>query len=407
MRPSTKLSRFRLNRLPPYQQDVVIACFTFLCGSVLYLAGLYELFGNPADAPFWLRIAVYGLLCSTQLLRRRAPGLALGLGTMLLAADMALLGLAAPPLVAFSDLVYAATLYGSTRLSRAMIPVAAIGTLSATAASLILAPDWRLGVLAAFACLPFLITPVWWAANVRQQRDIADSERANAAQLARIAELDREAAVASERSRMARDLHDIIAGQLSAIAIQSEAALSMATADERSGLMHTVLESVRGNSVDALAEMRAMIGLLRADDDGTERTAPARLSELSKLVESARASGMEVEVDIRLDTSSALPTAVDLTAYRIAQEALTNAVKHAPGGTATLAVRQHEGRVHVEVTNELGQARAAEGTGTGLLNMRERAQAIGGSFSAGPGGRGWQVSVVLPIPDGRTERASR
>ncbi|WP_216217419.1 sensor histidine kinase [Amycolatopsis aidingensis] len=399
------LSRFRLSRLPPYRQDALIACFTFGGGSLLYLAGLYQLFGDPADAPFWLRIALYALLCSTQVLRRRAPALALGLATLLLGVDMLALGLAAPTLVAFSDLVYAATLYGSRRLSRAMIPVAAIGTLGVTAAALILAPDWRLGVLAAFACLPFLVTPVWWAANVRQQRDIAESERANAAQLARIAELDRQAAVASERSRMARDLHDVIAGHLSAIAIQSEAALSMASAEERSGLVHTVLESVRGNSVDALAEMRAMIGLLKAGDNGTERTAPPRLSELSKLVESARASGMAVEVDLRLDPDAALPAAVDLTAYRIAQEALTNAVKHAPGGTAALTIRQHDGRVHVELTNDLGQAGTAEGTGTGLVNMRERAHSIGGSFRAGPGGRGWQVAAVLPTTDGRTEQA--
>ena len=105
-------------------------------------------------------------------------------------------------------------------------------------------------------------------------------------------------------------------------------------------MSRAVLEAVRENSVSALDEMRTMIGLLRAASeagpesglDEYETIAPARLAELSRLVESARATGMEVVVESTVDSSAGLPAAVDLTAYRIAQEALTNAVKHAPGG---------------------------------------------------------------------------
>jgi signal transduction histidine kinase len=297
-------------------------------------------------------------------------------------------------MIVYTDFLYAATLYGSRRTSRVMIGVAAAAVVVVLVAVLVLAQQWRTAVLAGLGVLPFVLTPVWWAANVRQQRDIAETERANAGQLAKIAELDRRAAVAAERGRMARDLHDVIAGHLSAIAIQSEAALSLP--DPK--LAKTVLESVRENSVSALEEMRAMIGLLKAEGGDAETTAPARLADLSKLVESARASGLEVRVGSTVDEVP-LPTAVDLTAYRIAQEALTNAVKHAPGGRVDVDVRYLDGVLAVEVRNDVHHRHAppADGSGTGLLNMRERADAVGGTLTAGPAEGGWLVRAELPV----------
>jgi signal transduction histidine kinase len=201
---------------------------------------------------------------------------------------------------------------------------------------------------------------------------------------------------------MARDLHDVIAGHLSAIAIQSGAALAMAE-DPRTA--RTVLTSVRQNSVHALAEMRAMIGLLRADakahDD--ETTAPARLAELSRLVASARAGGMRVTVESTVDGEE-LPVAVDLTAYRIAQEALTNTMKHAPGGQVRIQIAKRAGMLTVEVGNDLhpeAAAAANQGNGHGLLNMRARAGAVGGTLSAGPVGTSWLVRAELPVAEGR------
>ncbi|WP_158883018.1 sensor histidine kinase [Amycolatopsis anabasis] len=388
------LAALDFRRLGPWQQDAVIAAGTFAFGCLLYLTGLYPLFMNKSGLVWW-RFALFGMVCLAEVFRRHAPGTALAVGTAVLTADVAA-GLSAPTLIAYSDLLYSATLYGTRRLSRAMIPAAAIITLGGIVAALVLLADWRAAVVAAAAALPLIVVPVWWAANIRQHRDIAESERANAAHLARIAELDRRAAVAAERSRMARDLHDVIAGHLSAIALQSEAVLSMSQADPATA--RQVLASVRENSVRALEEMRAMIGLLRADGgEDDEVTAPARLAELSKLVESARASGMRVAVESDLDASAELPAAVDLTAYRIAQEALTNAVKHAPGGSARVALRHRDGILTVEVTNELTMtAGDTSDTGTGLLNMRERATAVGGSLSAGPSGTGWLVRAVLP-----------
>jgi signal transduction histidine kinase len=386
------VSRFR--GLPLLTQDAAVAFTTWAAGLVLYVSGLYPLAIASVGPPIWVRLVLLTAICAVQLGRRRVP-LALLAGAALVAVDIAL-GPTIPILMVFTDLLYAVTLYGSRQAHRAMIGIAAAGTLALIVGALVFSSDWRGALVAALAAVPFLIIPVWWATNIRQQRDIADNERANTAQLAKISELDMHAAVTAERSRMARDLHDVIAGHLSAIAIQSEAVLTMADADPTTS--RVVLQSVRENSVSALEEMRAMIGLLRADGPEEEITAPARLAELSKLVESARTSGMHVEVRFDLDEATTLPAAVDLTAYRIAQEALTNAVKHAPGARATVDIRQADGILTVEVTNELKAAgKPLSDNGMGLLNMRERATALGGSLSAGPAEDGWRVRAVLPV----------
>ncbi|HEV7977777.1 sensor histidine kinase [Amycolatopsis sp.] len=391
----------RFRALPLLGQDGLIALGTWLAGLVLYVSGMFPLVNMTEPVPFWARFLVLTGMCALRLVRRLAPT-ALIAATALLMVDFAL-GPTIPVLLVFADHLYVATLHGSRRIHRAMITIAALGTLTMVAVVLLLSTSWRAGLIAALAAMPFLIMPVWWATNVRQQRDIADNERENAVQLARIGELDRHAAVAAERARMARDLHDVIAGHLSAIAIQSEAVLTMSTADPATS--HTVLRSVRENSVSALDEMRAMIGLLREGGSDEETTAPARLAQLSKLVESARASGMHVDVESEMDGSATLPAAVDLTAYRIAQEALTNAVKHAPGARTRVDIQRADGILTVEVTNELEAAgmkpryAGQPGAGTGLLNMRERASAVGGSLSAGPSAGRWRVHAELPVPE--------
>jgi signal transduction histidine kinase len=388
----------RFRALSPLGQDGLVAFGSWLAGLALYVSGMFPLVNMTEPVPLWARFLVLTGICALRLVRRLTPA-ALVAAMALLMVDFAL-GPTIPVLLVFADQLYLATLNGSRRIHGAMIAIAALGTLTMVAVVVLLSTSWRAGLITALAAMPFLVMPVWWATNVRQQRDIADNERENAVQLARIGELDRYAAVAAERARMARDLHDVIAGHLSAIAIQSEAVLTMSTADPATS--HAVLRSVRENSVSALDEMRSMIGLLREGGSDEETTAPARLAQLSKLVESARASGMHVEVGSEMDGAAALPAAVDLTAYRIAQEALTNAVKHAPGARTSVDIQRADGILTVEVTNELqatGKKSRQGGTGNGLLNMRERASAVGGSLSAGVSGGRWRVHAELPVPE--------
>lgn len=380
----------RPRELPPWQQNGLVALAVFAGGTMLYLTGGHQLLPNGDPFPLWVRFAELGAMCLAAFLRRTVPwGLLAATG--IVGVDVAL-GLSLPIVIAYTDFLYSAMLHGSRWTTRVLVGVTATVTLTVLFVFLAVA-GWRAAALGAFSMLSFLLVPVWWGANVRQQSDIAASERANAEQLATIAALDRRAAVAAERARMARDLHDVVAGHLSAIAIQSEAALSMAD-DPKTA--QTVLVAVRENSVRALEEMRAMIGLLRSESAEDEVTAPARLAELARLVESARAAGMTVTVDSTVDEE--LPTAVDLTAYRIAQESLTNAVKHAPGGRVTVRLRVADSTLTVEIGNELlGAPTQSDSGGHGLLSMRERAHAVGGTLRAGPSGPRWLVHAELPL----------
>lgn len=380
--------------LPAWQQDGLIALLLLAVGLPVYLGRIYLLVPGTDSVPLWVRLLELLVVSGLVPLRRRVPA-GLLLATVVLVADI-VFGPSLPVVIAYTDFLYAATFHGSHRMTRIMVGIAVVSSPTLLAVLLAVLHDWRTALFVALGVLPLLVVPVWWAANVRQHRDIADAERANAAQVARIAELDRKAAVRAERARMARDLHDIIAGHLSAIAIQSEAALSM-TDDPRTA--HTVLESARSNSISALDEMRTMIGLLRDDADESETTAPGRLAELSRLVESARAGGMSVTVRSTVD-GTALPAAVDLTAYRIAQEALTNTMKHAPGAEVVVDIRRHDGILTVEVGNALPPGTASGDPGHGLLNMRERARTVGGTVTAGPSGSAWVVRAELPVAKG-------
>ncbi|MFD8824122.1 sensor histidine kinase [Streptomyces sp. NPDC059605] len=406
------------NRISRFgRKDVLPAVGLFVAGAVLYAVGWYPFFRDvhtlaPWDVPVGWRLIPLGGACVAVLVRRRLPMSALGAGLLLGAIDV-LMGFSISMLLVLSELLYSATLHASRYASR-MLVRAVIALMVVFAAALLpVVRDWQVVVLLVMLMFTVVFVPVWWAMTVRQERDVAEAERSRAEQQATIAELDRRTAVAEERARMARELHDVIAGHLSAIAIQSDA---VGTMGEDRAAVDEVLRTIRRNSVDALREMRAMIELLRSQDTEGERvsrTAPARLAELDALLESARAAGLAVTVTAGAQAGPGdgpaagpgdgplhgLPASVDLAAYRIVQEALTNAAKHAAGSRAWVTVRPEGGDLYVEIVNELagGGMSGLSGAGIGLLNMHERAVAIGGTVSAEPVGDRWRVHAVLPL----------
>ncbi|KAA0023389.1 sensor histidine kinase [Antrihabitans cavernicola] len=386
----------RWSELPASAQDAVIAVGAFCFGASLYPMGLFS-FGDGPDRGLPVRFAVLALLCCATYFRRSIPIAALLGGLIPLAIDLGL-GASVPIWLIYSDLIYAAVLYGSRTKSRAVVIASAVLSVVFCIGVGIVADDWRVLAVAMGAAVAFVGTPIWWAITVRTHKEIAESERRRAAAMAVVAQLDRQAAIADERNVMARDLHDVIAGHLSAIAIQSEAALAIARTDPKS--VQAVLESVRANSIGALDEMHTMIGLLRSSSNDSDTTAPRRLEHLPMLVDSTRATGTEVTV-LRT-TDHPVPTAVDHTAYRIAQEALTNAMKHAPGRPVDVDVHAQSGRLLLDVSNALARhtPRAANSLGRGLTNMRERTELLGGTFEAGPGSGRWRVHVSLPLTAG-------
>ncbi|CAM3850795.1 sensor histidine kinase [Kibdelosporangium persicum] len=370
--------------------NVFVALVFFSVALVLYATDLYAL-STDNQLPLWILISQSSVLCVAQMFRRKAPVAMLAIATVILLADLTY-DVTIPVIMVFVDLLFSATLSTTRRTSRIIFAVAVIITVGIGVTQGILSEDWRKAFFTTMNAFSLLIVPVWWSFNIRQSEELLRAERESSRQLRRIAELDRRSAVNAERARMARDLHDVVAGHLSAIAIQSEALLSMADRDPQ--VVRTVLKSVRENSLQSLAEMRAMIDVLRTEGgEDDPRTAPARLAELDKLVDSARAGGLSLDVH---RSFGELPVAVDLAAYRIVQEALTNALKHAGGGVVRVEVCVSGEQLVIEVTNDL-TGDPTMGNGTGLLNMRERAHAVGGEFEAGPWAGGWRVRAVLPL----------
>ena len=380
----------------PHRDDVRIALGGLLGGLVLWGVGLYS---RTPDDPIslvdagWAVLVPLVVMAGCELLRRTRPRTALIIGTLTLTADLLTRGSLAT-VVMFTDLVYAAVLYGSAGAAR-RIPwitglITVIGTVWPVAA-------WQKPeglLIGAFTGL-VTFTPAATGWIVRNHRDTAAAERLRAEQTALLAEMDRTQAVAAERARMARELHDMVANHLSAIAIHSTAALSI----DNPKTSRDALAVIRENSVDGLAEMRRLIGILRDGGGDREPAATPTLDGLATRVDGARANGLDVGLDA---DHGRVPAPVELAAYRIVQESLTNALKHAGPGRITVALAQREGVLDVRVTSPYGHRGAprAPGSGAGLVGMRERTALLGGTFAAGRDGALWAVRATLPLTEG-------
>ena len=232
---------------------------------------------------------------------------------------------------------------------------------------------------------------VGYAVRIRRtsQRQLAEQERRHQ---------DAEA-VLTERQRIARELHDVVAHHMSMIAIQAEAAPYKVEAvpDET----RQDLAEIRATALDALTELRRVLGVLRSED-GAETAPQPSLDRLDELIGNARGAGLRVETFLEGDIA-ALPPGVGLTAFRILQEALSNAMRHAPGSRVHVEVSSDEAIVWLGVVNgPPGGGKPSgpplPGGGHGLVGMRERAAALGGGLTAGPTQEGgFAVTANLPV----------
>ncbi|NNN33564.1 two-component sensor histidine kinase [Streptomyces sp. S3(2020)] len=383
-------------RLPrPHRFDVYVAVGGLLGGLLLMAIGLgtrrsadpITLFDGP-----WPVLVPLVVMAGCELLRRTAPRTALLTGTAAICADLVTQGSLATVLM-FTDLVYAAVLYGPLASARRIQWITGLLTVIGTLVPLAV---WRepeallIGVVV--GVVAYAPAATGWI--VRNHRDAAEAALLRAEQTALLAEMDRSQAVGAERARMARELHDMVANHLSAIAIHSTAALSL----DDPKTSQEALTVIRENSVEGLSEMRRLIGILRDSSGDLEPVAAPTLDGLGSLVDGARANGLDVGLDL---DHGPLPTPVELAAYRIVQESLTNALKHACPGRVTVALAQRDGSLAVLVTSPYGHRDGprAPGSGAGLVGMRERAALLGGTFEAGPDGALWAVRAVLPVTD--------
>ncbi|MDX2826343.1 histidine kinase [Streptomyces ipomoeae] len=237
---------------------------------------------------------------------------------------------------------------------------------------------------------------------VRSRRAFVDAIRERAERAERTREEEARRRVAEERLRIARDLHDVVAHHIALVNVQAGVAAHVM--DKRPDQAKEALAHVREASRSALGELRATVGLLRQSGDPEAPTEPAPgLERLDELVGTFRSAGLAVEV-ARADHDTVLPAAVDLAAYRVIQEALTNVRKHAgPEAKAEVSVVRVGPNVEITVIdNGTGpDATAADdghGGGHGLLGMRERVTALGGTLTTGPRyGSGFRVHAILPL----------
>ncbi|MEW2522582.1 sensor histidine kinase [Actinacidiphila alni] len=198
-----------------------------------------------------------------------------------------------------------------------------------------------------------------------------------------------------ERMRIARELHDVLAHSISVINVQAGVALALI--DERPEQARTALTTIKAASKEALGEVRQVLSTLRAPGEAPRSPAPG-LDRLPELVEQAASAGLKAEVSVEGE-AVALPPGVDLAAFRIVQEALTNIVRHSGSRAARIRIAYPPGRVEVRVDDDGPAVAGGEtGGGNGLVGMRERTAALGGGLDAGPRpDGGFRVHATLPL----------
>jgi signal transduction histidine kinase len=238
-----------------------------------------------------------------------------------------------------------------------------------------------------------------WLLVIAAAADLLRARRERMAEADRMHEEEARRRASEERLRIARELHDVLAHNISMINVQAGVALHLL--DERPEQARPALTAIKQASKDALTELRSVLGVLRRvdEEDGSKDPAPT-LSRIDDLVTRAKAAGLSVKVLVEGDARP-LPAPVDLAAFRIVQEALTNVLRHAGASTANVLVRYDEDAVTVQIDDDgRGQASGSPGSGSGIVGMRERAESVGGSFEAGPRpDGGFRVGARLPLEE--------
>jgi len=207
----------------------------------------------------------------------------------------------------------------------------------------------------------------------------------------------RHEAVRAERDRIARELHDVIAHSVSAMVVQTAAAQDLVRHDPARA--EEVLADVADTGRRALAETGRLLHVIRDDADELGHSPAPGLADLPALVEQFRSSGLTVDLDVR-EPLPFLPAGVDVSAYRIVQEALTNALRYAADRTAALTVSGTPGGVSIRTSNRTAThpgGRGGKGSGLGLLGMAERVSVLGGQLTHGVTGERFELAATLPV----------
>jgi signal transduction histidine kinase len=226
--------------------------------------------------------------------------------------------------------------------------------------------------------------------SARARAAQADLLRAQAGRL----EQERAAAAIRERTRIARDIHDIVTNSVGIMVVQAEAGpLAVRSDPDRA---EAVFDAIADTGRSAVGQLRRALGALRSGDEPAARQPQPGIGAIGGLIEQTRQVGLTVSIEVR-GQSRPVPADVDLAAYRIVQEALTNVVRHAAADSVDVCLRWSDGTLMVEIADDGRGVSTAPGSGFGLVGMRERVLACGGTLDTGPGKAGFLVAATLPI----------
>ena len=348
----------------------------------------------PSQWPGWL---LTGIACTALLLGHRSRPRAAAAAVIACTIAVTALGYVLTPLLLAPVMVALYTL--ALRTSSRTGYIVAFGTVAAVTCTLLIAgPHGEPFDLKFLGPVAWLLLPVPVGIAARLRLAYVEAAQARAEYAERTREEEARHRVAEERIRIARELHDVIAHHLAIANAQAGAVAHLLPADP--GKAQQLAAGLTATTSSALREMKATVGLLRQADDLETPLEPAPgLAQLPELISSFCSAGLPVTLTTRGEPETLPPTA-DLTAFRIIQEALTNAARHAPGSQARVRIGYHAGRLDLAVTNDHPAAPPppASTPGYGLIGMRERALSVGGRLQAGrrPEG-GFQVAAELPL----------
>ncbi|MFC5946949.1 sensor histidine kinase [Pseudonocardia lutea] len=364
----------------------------------------------------WLVVGVVAALNASRFVPTARPVDALGIALLVLGPLLLVVRRAHPPAVLigcvavllvylglgypFGPVVVPSLVALAEAILRGHRRVAYVTTAVAVLAGLAIQVAWRGGPAGLEGRVGWLAWLAAYVAGCELWR--ARTERRAQARAAREETARRQAG--EERLRIARELHDVLGHHVSLINVQAGVALYLL--DEDPEQARRALATIKDASRDLLREMRSTLGVLRGIDEEPPRAPTAGLAMLDRLVADNEAAGLTVETAV---SAPELPPSVDLAAYRIVQEALTNVRKHAGARRAFVRVTEREGALRLVVDDDGTGPPARPGAGgTGLVGMRERATALGGTLAHGraPGG-GFRVEAVLPLPGRRGAAVGR
>ncbi|MFE7275721.1 sensor histidine kinase [Streptomyces sp. NPDC057623] len=364
--------------------------------------GGQDLPGNRSEAVI---VPIVLLLCLVIALRRRMPEkmllLAIGVGLAQLVLDVA----TTAANFAFLVITYTVAVSGARWASRLSL---ALGLCAAPLAQLRW-PQQDSSAVGRVALMIFLTVPfaLAWVLgdSIRTRRAYYEQLEERATRLEKEREAQSKVAVAAERARIARELHDVVAHNVSVMVVQADGAAYVL--DSAPDQAKNALETISSTGRQALAEMRRLLGVLRTGEhqEGGEYVPQPDVEQIDDLIQQCRTSGLPVDFKVE-GTPRPLPSGVELTAYRIVQEALTNTRKHGgPNAGASVRLVYFDDGLGLLVEDdgkgaphELYEDGGADGEGHGLIGMRERVGMVGGTLDAGPRpGGGFRISALLPL----------